>query len=82
MANLAANLPASIEGAIHAAHSAWDSHSDDDNFGFLLIDARNAFNELDHNMMLYVVHHIWPQGARFLYNTLTNIGPSSTIMIP
>ena len=68
-ANLAAGLPAGIEGAIHAAHQAWDAHSDDDNFGFLLIDARNAFNELDRNMMLYVVRHLWPQGARFLHNS-------------
>ena len=67
--NVSAGLPAGIEAAVHAAHEAWTATATDDNFGFLLIDARNAFNELDRNMMLYVLRHIWPQGARFIFNS-------------
>ena len=67
--SLSAGLSAGIEGAVHAANQAWTDATLDDNFGFLLIDARNAFNELDRNMMLYVLRHIWPRGARFAFNS-------------
>ena len=35
---------------------------------FLLIDARNAFNEENHTAMLWAVRHEWPSGAQFNFN--------------
>ena len=65
---LAVGLPAGIEGAIHAAREHWDAQADQPDFGFLQIDAKNAFNELDRTMMLYVTRYLWPHGARYAYN--------------
>ena len=36
--------------------------------GFLLIDARNAFNEGNRKQMVYTARFLWPSGARFLFN--------------
>ena len=36
--------------------------------GFLLIDARNAFNEENRTAMLWAVQHKWPSGAQFTFN--------------
>ena len=41
---LAGVLEAGIEGAIHAMRVLWDKHKKEENWGFLLIDERNAFN--------------------------------------
>lgn len=40
----------------------------DDDWGFLLVDSRNAFNELNHPMMLWIIRHEWPEGARSAHN--------------
>ena len=37
-------IEAGIEGAIHAVRVLWDEHKTEEDWGFLLIDARNAFN--------------------------------------
>jgi hypothetical protein len=37
-------------------------------WGFLLIDANNAFNEQNWTSMLYTVQQEWPSGARFVFN--------------
>ena len=42
---LCAGLEAGIEGGIHAARQAWLNAEDDDEWGFLLVDAENAFNK-------------------------------------
>lgn len=34
----------------------------------MLIDARNAFNEISRLTMLWNVRHEWPSGARFVFN--------------
>ena len=36
--------------------------------GFLLIDARNAFNEDNQTAMLWDVWHEWPSGVQFTFN--------------
>ena len=66
---LCAGLPAGIEGAVHAMQHEWDIHHMEEDWGFLLIDARNAFNELNRTAMLWVVRHEWPSGARFTFNS-------------
>ena len=33
-----------------------------------MIDARNAFNEGNWKMMVWVARHLWPSGVCFLFN--------------
>ena len=40
----------------------------EENTGFLLIDADNAFNEASRVNMLWTIRHEWPAGARFAFN--------------
>ena len=61
-------MEAGIEGAIHNARLQWAQHSEEEDYGFLRIDARNAFNEENGTAMLWAVRHEWPSGARFTYN--------------
>eukprot|EP00978_Attheya_sp_CCMP212_P021241 scaffold61838_cov69-Attheya_sp.AAC.4 len=64
-----AGLEAGIEGSIHTIHELWEEHKGEDEWGFLLVDARNAFNEGNRIMILWtVLHHEWPSGARFSVN--------------
>ena len=66
---LCGGLEAGMEGAIHYMRSQWEAHNNaDENWGVLLIDARNAFNEGNRKMMVYVARHEWPSGTRFLFN--------------
>lgn len=43
-------------------------HSQEEEWGFLLIDARNAFNEMNRHPMLWTTRHEWPNGACFIFN--------------
>ena len=69
IANLSAGLPSGIEGGIHAAHQVWNSIQSNDDEGFFLADADNAFNRLNRLMMLFVVRHLWPSAALFIFNS-------------
>ena len=57
-----------IEGAIYAMRVLWDEHMKEEDWGFLLIDARNAFNEENRTAMLWAVQHECPSGAKFTFN--------------
>jgi len=59
---LCACLPAGIEGAVHLIiKHAWDVHHAPEEWGFLLmIDAHNAFKELDGATMLWAAGHVVP----------------------
>ena len=46
----------------------WDEHKAEEDWGFLLIDARDAFNEENRTAMLWAVWHKWPSGAQFRFN--------------
>ena len=67
---LCGELQAGIVSGIHAIamHSIWETHRMEENLVFLLIDTRNAFNEIDRTVMLWVTHHEWQSGARFCFN--------------
>jgi hypothetical protein len=69
---LCAGLEAGIEGGIHATQALWNLHETEENWGFLLIDAFNSFNEQNRIEMLWVVRHQWPSGARFVFNNCYN----------
>jgi hypothetical protein len=42
----------------------WQSHLAEEEWDFLLVDAKNAFNEGNWTVMLWTVRHKWPSGAR------------------
>ena len=46
----------------------WEENYQDQDWVFLLIDARNAFNEENQTAMIWAVHHKWPNGAHFTFN--------------
>ena len=52
-----------IEGRIHAMHVLWQEHSKEEDWGLLLIDARNAFNEDNWTAMLWDVRNEWASGG-------------------
>jgi hypothetical protein len=49
---LCTGLEAGIEGVIHAIGLLWQSHSAKEEWGFLLVDAKNAFNKGNRMVML------------------------------
>ena len=40
----------------------------EEDWGFLFIDAHNAFNEENRTAMLWAVRQEWPSGAQFTFN--------------
>ena len=67
-AQLAGGMEAGIEGVIHAMRFLWEEHSQEEDWGFLLIDARNAFNEENQTAILWAVRNEWPSGVKFTFN--------------
>ena len=65
---LAGGVEAGIEGAIHAVRLQWVQHSQEEDWGFIPIDAQNSFNEENQTAMLWAVRHEWPSGAQFTFN--------------
>jgi hypothetical protein len=67
---LCAGLRAGTDGAIHGVSTLYNELEDSDSdSGFLLIDANNAFNEINRINMLWTIRHEWPAGARFAFNS-------------
>ena len=50
--HLAGGVEAGIEGEIHAARLQWAQHSQEEDWGFLIIDVQKAFNEENWTAML------------------------------
>ena len=65
---LTVGVEVGIEGAIHAMRVLWEEHNQEEDWGFLLIDARNAFNEENWTAMVWAVRNEWPSGAQFMFN--------------
>ena len=65
---LAGGVETGIEGAIHSMNVLWEQHLQEEEWGFLLIDAWNAFNEENRTAMLWAVRNEWPGGAQFTFN--------------
>ena len=68
MEKLAGGVEAGIEGEIHAARLQWTQHSQEEEWGFFLIDARDAFNEENRTAMIWDVRYEWPGGTQFTFN--------------
>ena len=56
---LAGGVYAGIQGVIHAMHVLWEEHAQEENWAFLLIDVRNAFNDENWTSMLWDVQQEW-----------------------
>jgi hypothetical protein len=67
-------LEAGIKGGIHAIVELWQQHKEEEEWGFLLVDASNAFNELNQTSMLWMIQHEWPSGAWFAFNCYCHWG--------
>ena len=65
---LCAGLEAGVEGGIHALRLIWELHVQEEEWGFLLMDAKNAFNEGNWMQICWTIRHIWPAGARYVFN--------------
>ena len=61
-------MSAGIEVAVHSANEVVDGNYVTDDWGFILVGARNAFNELNRYTMLWTLRHLWPSGCRFAFN--------------
>ena len=46
----------------------WEEQSQEEDWGFLLIDARNVFNEENRTDMIWAVRHEWPSDLQFTFN--------------
>ena len=46
----------------------WALLKEEEDMGFLLIDAQNAFNKDMHTRMLWTIWHIWPMEAQLSFN--------------
>jgi len=46
-------MSAGIEAAVHSANEVVDGNYETDDWGFILVDARNAFNKLNRYTMLW-----------------------------
>ena len=53
---------------VAAQASAFDRYVAGTGFGALLIDARNAFNEIKRYLLLWQLYHRWRRGSRFAFN--------------
>ena len=68
---LCACTQCALEGAIHAANNLFNENE----WGLLLVDARNAFNSLNRSSLLWNVRVLWPRASRFIYNTYKGHSP-------
>ena len=65
---LFAGIKAGTEGTVHGVQYIWDKKLTTEESGFSLVDARNAFNEINRVGMLWTFHHLWPSVACLVFN--------------
>jgi hypothetical protein len=53
------------KGGIHAMQLLWEQQLTEEEWGFLLVDAANTFNEGNCSVMFWMLHHKWPSGSWF-----------------
>ena len=46
----------------------WEYNSEEEDWGFLLIDARNNFKKENWTAMIWAIRHEWLSGAHFTFN--------------
>ena len=65
---LASGIKSGIEGAIHAFNDLFDQLAKD-GWGFLLVDASNAFNSVSRPAALWNARILWSRCSRYLFNS-------------
>jgi hypothetical protein len=71
---LCTGMPCGTEAAIHSATTIWREHANEPDYGFIQLDASNAFNTINRAAMLYVIRYEWPEAAMFVFNTYKHHG--------
>ena len=46
----------------------WNTHQDEEEYGFTMVDYRKTFNEINCIAMLWPTRHLWPSGYHFTFN--------------
>ena len=73
---LCGGMKCGIEGAVHVVAGLFeDSHSLPTGWGVLLVDASNAFNNLNRAALLWNDRILWPHCSRFVFNTYCGWAP-------
>ena len=65
---LCAGLKAVIDGSVYRVQYIWDAKLSTEDWGVLLVDSKNGFNEINQIGVLSVIRHLWPSRARFFFN--------------
>ena len=65
---ICAGLKAGVDGAVHGVQAIWDENLTMEDLIFLLVDAKNAFNEINQIGILWTVCNLCPSGACFVFN--------------
>ena len=65
---LCSGIKAGINGVVHGVQALWDKNLSTEEWIFFLVEEESAFNEINLVGMLWTVRHLWPSGARFVFN--------------
>ena len=76
---LFSRLKPGIKRAAQRVQYIWGANSTEENYVYPLVDANNSFNQINWIGMLWTVRHLWPFGARFVFNCYCN--HSSLVLI-
>ena len=70
--HICAGLKAGTDSAIHGVQTLWDKNLTLEDWGVLLVDAKNTFNDINRVRILWTVRHLLPSGARFSLTFIFN----------
>ena len=65
---LCAGIDAVTDCAIHSVQEIWGANSSTEDWLFLLVDSKKAFNKVNRIGMLWTVFHLWPSRDRYVLN--------------
>ena len=60
-------LNAGIDGSVHEVQAIWDTNLSTEYWGFLIVDAKNAFNKSNQTGILWSVCRLWKSGYSFIF---------------
>ena len=65
---LCVGMEEGIEGVIHTIIFLWQKHSQEEYWGFLILNTQKLFNEENQMEILRAVQFDWTSGAQFAFN--------------